>query len=121
MSASRVSERQRERSGGRDDERIERIARETQIVCQVDLLGRQVDGVIRGVAEEIAEKVSNRAPEVDPAGTRQEAHLPHHSHRHEHERLLALARLEVRRRPAPQRSTGRRMEKESVGVGDGCG
>jgi hypothetical protein len=32
-------QRQRERSGGRDDERIERIARETQIVCLVDRSG----------------------------------------------------------------------------------
>ena len=114
-------QRQRQRSGSRDDERVERIAREAQIVCLIDLLGRQVDGVIRRVAEEIPEKVPNRAPQVDPAGPRQETHLPDHGHRHEHERLLALAGLEVRRRPAPQGSTGGRVEKKRVGVGDGCG
>ena len=57
-------------TGHRADERVERIVVWTRLVGDIDLLGRQVDRLIRGIAEEIGEEFSHRPLQVDTAQVR---------------------------------------------------
>ena len=109
-------ERQRQRTCRGDDERIERIARESQIVGIIDLLGSEVERVIRRVAEEIAEKFRHRPPQVHAAGARQKPNFPDDRDRHIRERLLAFAGVEVLSRPAAQHTAGGCVKEQSVGI-----
>jgi len=112
-------QRKRQRPGGRDDQRIERIAREAQLVGEIDLFRRQVERVVGRVAEEIVAKGTNRPPQVDPAGARQQAYFPDHGYRYVDERLLPLAGREVGRGPASQRRAGGSVKEQGVCIGDG--
>src|SRR6185369_13376201 len=58
-------ERQIDGARRRTDERVEGIAVEPQLVGQIDLLWRDVDGLIRGVAEEVVEERPDRPAQVD--------------------------------------------------------
>ena len=116
----RVARHQRQRQGscGCDNQRIERIAGESQLVGEVDLLQRQIQRVIGRVAEEIVEEGASGTPQVDPAGTCQQTDFPNHGRRDVDEGLLALAGLEVCRRPTTQRPIGRRVKQEGMSIGD---
>ena len=112
-------ERHRKRLRRRDDQRIERIARESQLVGEIDLLGGLIERLVRWVAEEIVEEVTQRAPQVDAAGAGEQPDFPDDRHWDIDERLLPLARLEMRGRPASQGRGAQGVEQERVRVGHG--
>src|SRR5262249_62055477 len=75
-------ERQVDAARRRADDRVEWIAVEAQLVGQIDLLWRDVDRLIRWVAEEIVEEGTDRPAQVDPRHSSQETAFPDHDRRH---------------------------------------
>jgi hypothetical protein len=71
-------ERQAHRLRGGHDERVERVARERRKVRQVHLIGGDIERLVRGVAEQIAEELPDAAPQVDAPCPTQKTALPHH-------------------------------------------
>ena len=80
---------------------VERIAGESKLVGKKHLFGRQLEGLVRRIAEEIVEERTNAPPQVDARDAREQAALPDHRHRHIQDGLAALASIEERGRALP--------------------
>jgi hypothetical protein len=88
------NERQVQREGGGDDQRVERVAGEHQRVGCEYLIGREVQGLIRRAAEQVVEELLRAAAQVDATHTGEQARLPDDCHGHIDDRFARLAALE---------------------------
>src|SRR6187399_3126119 len=63
-------------TGGGDNQRVEGILGESQLIGQQHLRGRQIQGLVGGVREQVSEELAQRSPEVDANRARQQRALP---------------------------------------------
>ena len=80
-------------------------------------LGRDVERLIRRVAEQIVEEGANGAPQVDARHARQQAALPDDAVGHVENRVAPLAAIEERGGAGPELAAARGVKHERVRVG----
>ena len=112
-------ERQVQVDGRRTNQRIEWVTIDAGFVGDEDLRRAQVVRLIGRVAEQVVEKASNGAAQVDPRGARQQASLPDDCRRHVEDRLTALTSLEMRRCAATESIAPARVKQQGVRIAHG--
>src|SRR6185295_6854068 len=105
----------------RADQRIERVAGETELVGDKYLWRAHVERLIRGVAEQILEEGSYAPAQIDAGDPREEAALPHHNGGHVENGLAALAAVEEGGGVRPELAAAGGVEHEGVRIGHSSG
>jgi len=77
------------------NEAVKRVAVDADLIGDEDLLGRQVQWLVGGIAEEIVEKRTDRPVEADANRASEETAFPYDSSRHVKDRLATLASFEM--------------------------
>src|SRR5204862_1725338 len=100
------------------DQRVERVAVESHLVGEKQLLRRQIERMIDRIAEQIVEELADRPAQVDASRSREQTQFPNHCDRHVEERLSLLAAFVEGSRSWTQLAAARSVKQEGVGLGD---
>ena len=102
--------------GGGTDQSIERIRAWTKLVSEKNLIRREFQRLIGGIAEEIFEEPAKRGPEVDASDAGEDATFPKNSHGNVGERLAAFAGGKMSGCPPAQAPVPARVIKKCVRI-----